>query len=91
MLEVSHIDLFSLRSWCRKLRIWGPDYTSMLVLHKLRKWLRFGYVIATSVIRLYFLMQSYFWPGRRVQKVCAPAYDTRTSSLAIATQVLVQT
>ena len=32
-----------------------------------------------------------FWHGRRVQKVCGPAYDTRASSHAIATLVLVQT
>ena len=42
-------DLFSLRSWRRKLHIWSPNYTSTLALHKLRKWLRFGYTIATCV------------------------------------------
>ena len=53
-------DLFSLRNWHRKLHIWSPNYTSTLALHKLRKWLRFGYAIAKSVIRSSFLMQSYF-------------------------------
>ena len=53
-------DLFSLRSWCRKLHIWSLNYTSTLALHKLCKWLRFGYTIATSVIRSSFLMRSYF-------------------------------
>ena len=84
-------DLFSLCNWCRKLHIWSPNYTSTLALHKLRKWLRFGYAIATSVIRSYFLMRSYFLTCRRVQKVCGPACDTRASSLAIAMLVLVQT
>ena len=53
-------DLFSLRNWRRKLHIWSPNYTSTLALHELRKWLRFGYAIATSVIRFSFLMRSYF-------------------------------
>ena len=69
--RVADADLFSLRSWRRKLHIWNPDYTSTLALHKLRKWFCFGYTIATSVIRSYFLMRSYFWHGRRVQKVWA--------------------
>ena len=67
-------NLFSLRSWRRKLHIWSPNYTSTLALHKLRKWLRFGYAIATIVIRSSFLMQSCFWHGHHVQKVCGPAY-----------------
>ena len=84
-------DLFSLCSWCRNLHIWSPNYTSMLALHKLHKWLRFGYTIAISVIRSSFLMRSYFWHGRCVQKVHEPAYDMHISSLAIAVLVLVQT
>ena len=43
------------------------------------------------LIRSSFLMRSYFWHGRRVQKVCGPAYDSCASSLAIATLVLAQT
>ena len=43
-------DLFSLRSWHRKLHIWSPNYTSMLALHKLGKWHRFGCTVATSMI-----------------------------------------
>ena len=57
---VSCNDLFSLRSWCRKLHIWSPNYTSTLALHELHRWLHFGYAIPTSVIRSYFLMRSYF-------------------------------
>ena len=83
-------DLFSLRSWHRKLHIWSPNYTPMLALHKLCKWLCFGYAIATIVIRSSFFMQSYFWHGRRIQKVCGPAYDTCASTLAIATLVLLK-
>ena len=47
-------DLFHLRIWRRKLHIWSPNYTSTLALHKLRKWLRFGYTIVASVIRSSF-------------------------------------
>ena len=50
-MVVSYADLFSLRIWRRKLHIWSPNYTSTLALHKLRKWLRFGYAIVASVIR----------------------------------------
>ena len=53
--KVNIADLFSLRNWRRKLHIWSPNYTSTLALHELRKWLRFGYAILTSVIRSYFL------------------------------------
>ena len=54
MPKVWLADLFSLRNWRRKLHIWSPNYTSTLALHELRKWLRFGYAIPTSVIRSYF-------------------------------------
>ena len=39
---------------------------------------------------LFFDVILFFWHGRRVQKVCGPAYDTRASSLEIATLDLVQ-
>ena len=84
-------DQFSQRTWRRNLHIWSPNYASMLALHKLRKWLHFGYVIVTGMIRSSFLMRSYFWHGRRVQKVRRPAYDMCASSLAIAALVLAQT
>ena len=73
-------DLFSLRTWHRNLHIWSPNYAPTFALHKLRKWLRFDYAIATSVIRSSFLMRSYFWHGRCVQKGCGPAYDMRIKS-----------
>ena len=50
--------LFCLHNWHRHLHISSPNYTSMLALHKQRKWLCFGYAIATSMIWSYFLMQS---------------------------------
>ena len=78
--RVMDADLFSLRSWRRKLHIWSPDYTSTLALHKLRKWFCFGYTIATSVMRSSFLMRSYFWHGRCVQKVRARLWYARIKS-----------
>ena len=38
-LELELADLFSLCNWRRKLHIWSPNYTSMLALHELCKWL----------------------------------------------------
>ena len=43
-------NLFRLCNWRRNLHIWSPNSTSTLALHKLHKWLCFGYAIATSIL-----------------------------------------
>ena len=50
--------LFRPRSWHRHLHISSPNYTFMFALHKLHRWLCFGYAIATSLIWSCFFMWS---------------------------------